>query len=121
MRTKRSLSLSSGSTAQRAAHQLPVMAATPEPPTQQARQPASNSRRRAALAMAASLAMAAPLAADAKTKWNDPNPNPGWDKYYGGKCNELERCVQAGDLRQLWRFHSRDLHRECIPRGDPFR
>ena len=97
------------------------MAATPEPPTQQARQPASNSRRRAALAMAASLAMAAPLAADAKTKWNDPNPNPGWDKYYGGKCNELERCVQAGDLRQLWRFHSRDLHRECIPRGDPFR
>jgi hypothetical protein len=37
----------------------------------------------------------------AKTKWNDPNPNPGWDKYYGGKCAELERCTEAGDLNCL--------------------
>jgi hypothetical protein len=37
----------------------------------------------------------------AKTEWNDPNPNPGWEKYYGGKCAELERCTEAGDLNCL--------------------
>ena len=39
--------------------------------------------------------------AAAKTQWNDPNPNPGLDKYYGGKCAELERCTEAGDLNCL--------------------
>ena len=34
-------------------------------------------------------------AAGAKTKWGDanPNPNPGWDKYYAGNCDELVRCT----------------------------
>ena len=39
--------------------------------------------------------------AGAKTKWGDANPNPGWDKYYAGKCDELVRCTEAGDLRCL--------------------
>ena len=32
-------------------------------------------------------------AAGAKTKWGDANPNPGWDKYYAGNCDELVRCT----------------------------
>lgn len=30
-------------------------------------------------------------------KRGDPNPNPGWEKYYGGKCDEFMRCAGEGD------------------------
>eukprot|EP01050_Picozoa_sp_SAG11_P012416 SAG11_NODE_1377_length_5084_cov_3.764092_3_plen_658_part_00 len=34
---------------------------------------------------------------DGKDYWGMPNPNPGWDKYYGGKCDELLKCAEAGN------------------------
>ena len=78
------------------------LTAVPAAPAR-APQPRSSSRRAALSLLAAAIAFAttAPLPAHGKTKWNDPNPNPGWDKYYGGKCLELERCVQAGDINCL--------------------
>jgi ankyrin repeat protein len=34
----------------------------------------------------------------AKTKWGDSNPNPGWDKYYKGKCDKFMQCAEDGDI-----------------------
>lgn len=34
-------------------------------------------------------------------KWGDANPNPGWDKYYKGKCDEFLKCSADGDLNCL--------------------
>jgi len=41
------------------------------------------------LLIAVTVAVLCMVGVGAKTQWNDPNPNPGWDKYYGGKCEEL--------------------------------
>jgi ankyrin repeat protein len=32
-----------------------------------------------------------------KSKWGDENPNPGWENYYGGKCDEFLRCCAEGN------------------------
>ena len=35
------------------------------------------------LLIAVTVAVLCMVGVGAKTQWNDPNPNPGWDKYYG--------------------------------------
>lgn len=43
------------------------------------------------------LAVACGKTIKSKSKWGDPNPNPGWENYYGGKCDEFMRCCAEGD------------------------
>lgn len=53
---------------------------------------------RTLLAAALSVVALSPATVEAtKPKWGDANPNPGWEKYYGGKCDEFIRCARDGN------------------------